>query len=80
LRRGGSNKHGFEIDIAVDTAPQGLNEDMIRLISAKKDEPQFLLDFRRAAYCWWLQQKEPNELVQRYRGSVVPPTIASMQP
>ena len=52
-------KHGFVTDIASDVAPKGLSEDTIRMISAKKDEPAWLLDFRLAAYRTWLQMAEP---------------------
>ncbi len=53
-------KYGFVSDIEMDTAPKGLNEDIIRLISKKKNEPQWLLDFRLKAYRHWLKMKEPN--------------------
>ena len=47
-------KHGFVTDIESDVAPKGLNEDTIRLISAKKNEPEWLLEFRLKAYRHWL--------------------------
>jgi len=53
-------RYGFETQIASDTAPKGLNEDIIRLISAKKGEPDWLLDFRLKAYRHWLTLKEPH--------------------
>ncbi|MGV7235493.1 MAG: Fe-S cluster assembly protein SufB, partial [Nitrosomonadaceae bacterium] len=53
-------KHGFVTDIESDTAPKGLNEDAIRLISTKKNEPEWLLDFRLKAYQKWLKMKEPG--------------------
>jgi Fe-S cluster assembly protein SufB len=53
-------KYGFVTDIEVDTVPAGLNEDIIRLISAKKKEPEFLLDFRLKAYRHWRTMKEPR--------------------
>lgn len=53
-------EHGFVTDIEMETAPPGLNEDIIRLISAKKNEPAFLLDFRLKAYRHWLTMKMPN--------------------
>lgn len=53
-------KYGFSTDIEVDKAPKGLNEDIIRFISAKKDEPQWMLDWRLAAYERWLTMDEPN--------------------
>lgn len=46
-------KHGFVTDIEADVAPRGLNEDIIRLISAKKNEPPFLLEGRLKAYRYW---------------------------
>jgi Fe-S cluster assembly protein SufB len=53
-------KHGFVTDIEAETAPRGLNEDIIRLISAKKNEPQWLLDFRLKAYEHWLTMPTPH--------------------
>ncbi len=53
-------KYGFTTDIESDQAPKGLNEDIIRYISAKKKEPEFVLEFRLKAYKNWLRMKEPN--------------------
>jgi Fe-S cluster assembly protein SufB len=53
-------KYGFESDIEMDLAPKGLNEDIIRLISAKKEEPQWMLDWRLEAYRRWLTLTEPD--------------------
>ncbi|MBL79654.1 MAG: Fe-S cluster assembly protein SufB [Nitrosomonadaceae bacterium] len=53
-------KHGFVTDIESDIAPKGINEDTIRLISSKKNEPKWLLDFRLKAYKKWLEMEEPN--------------------
>lgn len=53
-------KHGFVTDIESDIAPKGLNEDIIRLISAKKDEPEWLLSFRLKAYEKWLTMTAPE--------------------
>jgi Fe-S cluster assembly protein SufB len=53
-------KYGFFTDIEQDSAPRGLNEDVIRLISAKKQEPAWLLDWRLKAYRTWLTMKEPT--------------------
>jgi Fe-S cluster assembly protein SufB len=53
-------KHGFVTDIETDTVAPGLNEDVIRLISAKKNEPQWLLDWRLNAYRAWLKMEEPE--------------------
>ncbi len=53
-------KHGFVTDIESETIPPGLNEDTIRTISEKKEEPEFLLEWRLKAYRHWLTIKEPN--------------------
>jgi Fe-S cluster assembly protein SufB len=53
-------KYGFVSDIESDTAPPGLTEDTIRLISRKKEEPQWLLDWRLKAFRHWLTMKEPE--------------------
>ena len=45
---------GFVTDVDVDTVPKGLNEDIIRMISAKKNEPDFMLQWRLKAYRHWL--------------------------
>ena len=51
---------GFVTDIETDFAPKGLNEDIIRLISTKKEEPEWLLEFRLKAYRHWLTMKQPT--------------------
>lgn len=53
-------QHGFVTDIEMEKAPRGLNEDIVRLISKKKNEPQFLLDYRLKAYRHWLTLTEPQ--------------------
>ncbi|SDH64035.1 Fe-S cluster assembly protein SufB [Pseudomonas benzenivorans] len=53
-------KYGFVSELDSDAAPRGLNEDVIRLISAKKHEPQWLLDWRLKAYRHWLTMREPT--------------------
>jgi Fe-S cluster assembly protein SufB len=53
-------KQGFITDIETDTVPPGLNEDVIRLISHKKGEPEFMLEWRLKAYRHWLTMTEPN--------------------
>jgi Fe-S cluster assembly protein SufB len=53
-------KYGFTTAIESDTVPPGLNEDVIRLISEKKNEPQWMLDWRLDAYKTWLEMKEPE--------------------
>jgi len=53
-------KYGFFTDIEMDTAPPGLNEDIIHFISAKKNEPEWMLEFRLKAYRHWLTMEEPQ--------------------
>ncbi len=53
-------QHGFVTDIDADTVPPGLDEDVIRLISQKKAEPQFMLDWRLKAFAHWKTMAEPN--------------------
>lgn len=53
-------KYGFSTQVETDTIPKGLNEDVIRTISAKKGEPPFLLEFRLKAYRKWLELQEPH--------------------
>jgi Fe-S cluster assembly protein SufB len=53
-------QHGFYTDIEADTVPRGLNEDIVRLISAKKGEPDWLLEWRLKAYRHWLTLEEPH--------------------
>ena len=53
-------KYGFVTDIEVDEAPMGLSEDIVRLISAKKGEPEWLLEWRLKAYRGWLKMTEPH--------------------
>ena len=59
-------KYGFITDIAADEAPPGLSEDIIRFISFKKNEPQWLLDWRLKAYKRWQQMEEPNWAQVKY--------------
>ncbi|MCX7891240.1 MAG: Fe-S cluster assembly protein SufB [Burkholderiales bacterium] len=59
-------KAGFVTQIDAETAPKGLNEDIIRLISAKKSEPEWLLEFRLKAFRHWLTMEEPRWPNVRY--------------
>ncbi|CAG9460129.1 unnamed protein product [Pedinophyceae sp. YPF-701] len=59
-------KYGFKSTIQQDIIEKGLNEDVIRLISAKKEEPEWLLDFRLRAYRKWLTMEEPNWSDNKY--------------
>jgi len=53
-------KYGFFTDIESETAPKGLSEDIVRFISAKKNEPEWLLEWRLKAYRYWLTMPEPK--------------------
>ena len=53
-------RYGFVTDIEADTIPKGLSEEIIRIISRKKGEPQFMLDWRLKAFRHWLTMKEPT--------------------
>jgi Fe-S cluster assembly protein SufB len=56
----GKYKYGFVTDIETDRAPKGLNEDIIRFISAKKDEPEWMLEWRLKAYAVWQKMDSPD--------------------
>jgi Fe-S cluster assembly protein SufB len=62
----GGYKWGFETDIAMEFAPKGLNEDIVRFISAKKNEPEWLLEWRLKAYRLWLTMEEPDWAAVNY--------------
>jgi Fe-S cluster assembly protein SufB len=53
-------KYGFVTDIEADSLPKGLNEDIIKQLSAKKEEPEFMLEWRLKAYRHWLTMEEPT--------------------
>jgi len=53
-------KYGFVSDFEMDTIPKGLSEDVVRMISAKKEEPEFMLEFRLAAFKKWQQMPMPD--------------------
>src|SRR5260221_7785091 len=53
-------KYGFVTDIESDVAPPGLNDDIVRLISSKKNEPEWLLEWRLKAFHHWLEMREPT--------------------
>jgi Fe-S cluster assembly protein SufB len=53
-------KYGFVTDIEADSAPKGLSEDIVRFISAKKNEPEWMLEYRLKAYRYWLKMEEPT--------------------
>jgi len=59
-------QHGFVTQIETETIPRGLSEDVVRLISAKKNEPEFMLEWRLKSYRHWLTMKEPDWSNVRY--------------
>src|SRR5579864_2499500 len=59
-------QHGFITDVAADALPRGLSEDVVRLISAKKNEPPFMLEWRLAAFRHWLTMTEPDRATVRH--------------
>ena len=60
-------KYGFVTDIETEKIEKGLNEDIIKLISQKKEEPKFLLDFRLKAFKKWQKMKEPDWAALGYK-------------
>ncbi|MGB3280229.1 MAG: Fe-S cluster assembly protein SufB, partial [Pseudorhodobacter sp.] len=62
----GKYKHGWETDIEMDFAPKGVNEEIVRLISAKNDEPEWMLDWRLAAFARWQEMVEPDWAMLTY--------------
>src|SRR3989475_5258677 len=59
-------KYGFYTDVETDSAPPGLNEDIIRLISRKKNEPEFMLEWRLKAFRHWQTMEEPRWAKVKY--------------
>ncbi len=57
---GGEYKYGFTTDIETEVIPKGLNEDVVRLISQKKNEPEWMLEYRLKAFSHWLKMEQPN--------------------
>jgi Fe-S cluster assembly protein SufB len=66
-------KYGFTTDIETDIIPVGLNEDVVRIISAKKNEPEWMLDYRLKAYHQWTKMKMPE-----WAHLKIPETILSL--
>ena len=62
----GAYKYGWATDIEMDYAPKGLSEDIVRLISSKNGEPEWLLEWRLAAYKRWLGMEEPHWAMLNY--------------
>src|SRR3712207_3860097 len=62
----GAYKWGFETDIEMEFAPKGLNEDIVRFISAKKNEPEWLLEWRLKAFATWKKMEEPRWAAVRF--------------
>ena len=74
-------KYGFYTDVEAETIPKGLNEDVVRMISAKKQEPEFMLEWRLRAYRHWLKMErtagEPKWANVTYPPIDSPPMTAS---
>ncbi|MBC7457910.1 MAG: Fe-S cluster assembly protein SufB, partial [Bdellovibrionaceae bacterium] len=66
-------KYGFETMIESDTIPKGLNEDILRVISKKKNEPEWVLDYRLKAYRHWLTMVEPAQAANKWAEVKYPP-------
>ncbi|MEM8850634.1 MAG: Fe-S cluster assembly protein SufB [Pseudomonadota bacterium] len=62
----GTYKHGWDTDIEMEYAPKGLSEDIVRLISEKNNEPEWMLEWRLVAYRRWLQMTEPKWAMVQY--------------
>jgi Fe-S cluster assembly protein SufB len=62
----GSYKYGWSTDIEMDFAPKGVSEEIVRLISHKNNEPQWMLEWRLAAYRRWVQMEEPHWAMLNY--------------
>ena len=62
----GEYKYGWNTEIEMEYAPKGLSEDIVRLISSKNEEPEWMLDWRLAAYRRWLELKEPDWAMVEY--------------
>ncbi len=62
----GTYKYGWSTEIEMDYAPKGVSEDIVRLISAKNEEPEWMLDWRLAAYRRWVQMEEPRWAMLNY--------------
>lgn len=66
-------KYGFTTDIEMETVPKGLSEDILRLISAKKNEPEWVLNYRLKAYRHWLTLTEPSQSENKWAQVSYPP-------
>ena len=66
-------KYGFETNIETETIPKGLNEDILRLISKKKDEPEWVLEYRLKAFNHWKTLTEPSQASNKWAEVSYPP-------
>ncbi len=66
-------KYGFTTDIESETIPKGLNEDILKIISAKKNEPEWVLEYRLKAYRHWLTLTEPSLVENKWAQLKYPP-------
>ena len=70
-------QYGFVTELETDEVPRGLNEDVVRLISSKKNEPEWLLAWRLKAYRHWLTMAEPSWANGFCRNSAMSPSMAA---
>jgi Fe-S cluster assembly protein SufB len=73
-------KAGFITDVEADSVPPGLNEDIIRLISAKKNEPEFMREWRLKAYRHWLTMATPTWAHVHYPRLIIRPSFITPRP
>ena len=73
-------KYGFETVIESEKAPNGLNEDIVRFISAKKNEPEWMLDWRLDAYRRWLTMQEPRWARVTHPADRLPGSLLLLRP
>ena len=72
-------KHGFVTSVETETIRKGLDEDIVRMISAKKNEPEWLLEYRLKAYRHWLTMAEPH-WARRFRADIhIQPSPATQE-
>jgi hypothetical protein len=77
---GGKYKYGWETEIEMEYAPKGVNEDIVRLISDKNGEPEWMTDWRLQAFKRWKQMEEPNGRWSTTRPSTTRTSITTRAP
>ena len=74
------SRYGFVTDIDADQIPAGLSEDTVRLISAKKSEPEWMLEWRLQAFRYWQKMKEPTWAAVQYPRSIIKVLFTTPRP